>query len=84
MNLYGFAGGDPVNFADPFGLKVECANAQSGAVWNQLVTMARNAMGSADGGVAAAGRSLNGMLRGIWDSESTMRIDVGHRNALSN
>ena len=22
MNLYGFAGGDPVNFTDPFGLKV--------------------------------------------------------------
>lgn len=23
MNLYGFAGGDPVNFSDPFGLKVD-------------------------------------------------------------
>jgi hypothetical protein len=24
MNLYGFAGGDPVNFSDPFGLCPEC------------------------------------------------------------
>jgi hypothetical protein len=24
MNLYGFAGGDPVNFSDPFGLAVNC------------------------------------------------------------
>jgi peptidoglycan LD-endopeptidase CwlK len=24
MNLYGFAGGDPVNFTDPFGLCPEC------------------------------------------------------------
>src|SRR5258708_33133278 len=24
MNLYGFAGGDPVNFSDPFGLWPDC------------------------------------------------------------
>jgi len=24
INLYGFAGGDPVNFSDPFGLAPEC------------------------------------------------------------
>ena len=24
MNLYGFAGGDPVNFSDPFGLSADC------------------------------------------------------------
>lgn len=24
LNLYGFAGGDPVNFSDPFGLRAEC------------------------------------------------------------
>ena len=30
LNLYGFAGGDPVNFSDPFGLR-ECKDAKTGA-----------------------------------------------------
>ena len=31
MNLYGFAGGDPVNFSDPFGLCPWCVGAAAGA-----------------------------------------------------
>ena len=30
MNLYGFAGGDPINFADPFGL--DCMDAQGNRI----------------------------------------------------
>ncbi len=32
MNLYGFAGGDPVNFSDPFGLCPWCLGAVGGVV----------------------------------------------------
>ena len=43
MNLYGFAGGDPVNFNDPFGLcppkdsnTSDCANDDLGNAWRKL------------------------------------------------
>jgi hypothetical protein len=44
LNLYGFAGGDPVNFSDPFGLcpNPPCfrviGNAQFQGNWNQLTS----------------------------------------------
>jgi hypothetical protein len=34
LNLYGFAGGDPINFADPFGLCIGCV----GGVVSQMVS----------------------------------------------
>jgi RHS repeat-associated protein len=37
VNLYGFAGGDPVNFSDPFGLCPPCTNDDLGAI-AELVT----------------------------------------------
>lgn len=51
MNLYGFAGGDPVNFSDPFGLT---------PAW--LTWLARRAVASTavGGAVLSAGRALLG------------------------
>lgn len=37
MNLYGFAGGDPVNFSDPMGLCPACAFAEGGAYVGTLI-----------------------------------------------
>jgi len=40
MNLYGFAGGDPVNFSDPYGLCPPCQD-QSAAEGQEVVKKAR-------------------------------------------
>lgn len=37
MNLYGFAGGDPVNYSDPFGL-APCTTAQTAHGWGDITT----------------------------------------------
>jgi uncharacterized protein RhaS with RHS repeats len=39
LNPYGFAGGDPINFSDPFGLRadsVEFANAETETAYNEM------------------------------------------------
>jgi len=49
MNLYGFGGGDPVNFSDPFGL---CPKDKPLCHWIEATSMA---VGSAGGFVAGGG-----------------------------
>ena len=52
LNAYGFAGGDPVNFSDPFGLcplgmrdaSGRCPGGLSVGHWNQIVYAANNRM----------------------------------------
>lgn len=50
MNLYGFAGGDPINFSDPFGLSpTECPPCDGGVL---------GGVGGAVGGAAGAATAL--------------------------
>jgi RHS repeat-associated protein len=56
LNLYGFAGGDPVNFNDPYGLRL-CVNGRRGATTMQQVV--RNAHRL----LAAAGVATNMRIR---------------------
>ena len=55
MNLYGFAGGDPVNFSDPFGLD-PC---KGSTAWTECLAQAVSDWGAAHGG-AAGSIALNG------------------------
>ena len=68
LNLYGFAGGDPVNFSDPFGLRV-CDPPDSPACKRERIEgpVTTTDPGLADpillvGGLAGAGRALAGRL----------------------
>jgi hypothetical protein len=39
MNLYGFAGGDPVTFSDPFGLESTANNRKRVAITSKIVAL---------------------------------------------
>jgi RHS repeat-associated protein len=84
INAYGFAGGDPVTYSDPYGLKVEFKDEEARRLWSQLVQSAREAARSSDKLVATSGRTMNRMLRNIWDSEATLSIGVSDRYAFFN
>lgn len=63
MNLYGFAGGDPVNFADPFGLN-PC---KTSSAWTECLAQAIADWGAQHGGTAGtvalnAGAALNAAM----------------------
>lgn len=84
LNLYGFAGGDPVTFSDPFGLSadtVEFADDESAATYKQLQNLAANAAKSSDEKVAAAGVQLGSFLNGLESSSNTVTIDFRGANA---
>jgi hypothetical protein len=59
MNLYGFAGGDPVNFSDPFGLCPDCI-LDAIAVATDIAEIARG--GFTAGRLAALGVDVVGAL----------------------
>lgn len=73
LNLYGFANGDPINFSDPFGLKIEC-NGQGCALWNRLVRLAAEGMRSDDRRTRFYAGELNKLLTTAWESKATYRI----------
>ncbi len=71
VNLYGFAGGDPINFSDPFGLCPWClvpalagGGALTGAAGGGFVGGAIAAGAAA--GAAAAGVAVGGFAAGYW------------------
>jgi hypothetical protein len=77
LNLYGFAGGDPINFSDPFGLKVRFVGDNAEQLeeeWNALRDRAREAMGSGDKSVRRAGRLLSTTLEALEADEETIWI----------
>ena len=76
LNLYGFGGGDPVNYADPMGLKVEFANAQSRQMWNNLRELVRLARQSGDRNLIGAANKLGGMMRDLEAADGVFRLDV--------
>jgi len=81
LNLYGFAGGDPVNFSDPFGLCPEgkrledgtCPGGLSVAEWNAVVDAIDNNM-SAEAGTAVRGKLEAGDIRG---AQGGTKLDNG-------
>jgi hypothetical protein len=75
LNLYGFAGGDPINFSDPFGLTVTPVDAQSRKLWNDLKRAIRDARKRDDEGVRASGALLAGMVRDLENSTTEFKID---------
>jgi hypothetical protein len=77
MNLYGYAGGDPINFSDPFGLcpvplaclvgglagmAVEVGAQAVTGDWNGPRIAAAGALGAMSGGLATASR-VGGMVK---------------------
>jgi RHS repeat-associated protein len=84
MNLYGFAGGDPINFSDPMGLEPECVRC---VVW--LLARAGPAIGrigaaltglTAAGRASRAGSQVAAGIRGDGISSAPQQIaEVGRR-----
>jgi hypothetical protein len=85
MNLYGFAGGDPINFSDPFGLCPWCVGALVGVAFEgatQLISGDLNgeALGAAfiiggiSGGVSVGSRIANlGLQAGLGAADGAAR-----------
>ena len=71
LNLYGFAGGDPVNFSDPFGLKIEFKDEEAEGIYNNLKTVLE--------GAGKAGEALLGNLRWLEGSER-LTVTIGYTN----
>jgi RHS repeat-associated protein len=76
INLYGFANGDPVTYADPYGLEVVFANNAARFAWRDLLRMARRASRSQDQFTRDAGSLLMNMMNSVDASVAVIRIDV--------
>ncbi len=74
LNVYGFANGDPVSYSDPYGLKVECANAWACQIYAQARNAALYASESENAEIAASGRRLMQMFLGLERSEQTVAL----------
>jgi uncharacterized protein RhaS with RHS repeats len=82
VNLYGYAGGDPINNHDPFGLDVVFRGDEDGAVarraWNDLKAAARAGLRDNDRGTQKAARALLGVLNSMErDTETTFHVEIG-------
>jgi RHS repeat-associated protein len=85
LNFYGYSGGDPVNYSDPFGLvEVKFLNEESRLLYEQLRTNAQNATKSKDQVVAAAGRKLLATLDALEadDEVVTVAVQKDHGNGF--
>ena len=84
LNLYGFGGGDPVNYSDPFGLKLEFRNEAARFLWGVLERAARTAMKSDDESKARAGQFLLGVMNEIRLSPATWTFSVEEKGRIFN
>ena len=75
INQYGYAGGDPVNYSDPFGLTVTPVDAASQRLWNDLQRAIRDARRSDDEGVRKAGELLAGVVRDLVNSSTEFKVN---------
>lgn len=76
LNLYGFAGGDPVNFSDPFGLKVEFYNDGARKLWEDLRREATEASRSKNKDMAKAGRRLLNAMTSLERDDDLLTVSV--------
>ncbi len=76
VNTYGFANGDPVNFADPFGLRVGFENDEARQEYYRLRQQAFDAQFSEDRRVAGSGRKLLGTLSALEGDDELVTVSV--------
>ena len=81
VNLYAYAGNNPLVYTDPFGLRVDFKDAESEALWRQLQTLARNAGRSRNKKIAAAGVALGNTLSAIEASDKTVTVSFRQGSA---
>jgi uncharacterized protein RhaS with RHS repeats len=82
LNLYGFAGGDPINFSDPFGLKIEFKGDDADEMrrwWAHVKRSLRNAARDGDDDAASYLRSINRIER----SDDIVFTFLGNRDLRS-
>jgi len=74
LNLYGYAGGDPINNHDPFGLELKPIDARSERALNRLRRSADEAAASSDSATAAAGQALQNQLAELDAMEDVIYV----------
>jgi len=84
VNLYAYAGSNPIAYKDPFGLKVEFENAKAEELYRQMRQAAEAATRSRNRLVASSGRKLLATLTALEDDEEVVRIEVndGRQNGF--
>ena len=73
LNTYGYAGGDPVNFSDPFGLCPHCVGAVIGAVSELAI---QGATGSWSGQAVVAAAVAGGISGGLSVGGGLLRVGL--------
>jgi RHS repeat-associated protein len=87
LNAYGFGKGDPVNYSDPYGLKIRCKNNAACDMWASIWNQALHASRSSNKVSAAHGQLLLDVMTAIVNDEQTLVLsveNVGFRNRLRN
>ena len=86
LNLYGFAGGDPVNFSDPFGLCVEpasCALALVAGTSSLTISASGVAVTAAGAAVAGIGTAAGAGIYSVYQSISEGKSYYGITNDIA-
>jgi RHS repeat-associated protein len=77
LNAYGFAAGDPVSYADPYGLKVECTSQEACDLWNELGRRVNAGLRSDDERVRKGAETLRDIMNAVYyDRDVTYVIAV--------
>lgn len=76
LNLYGYAGGDPINYADPFGLAAGFRGLEAQRLWKSLQSQAVTWALSDDKEVQERGTKLLGMMNRLRASDRVVTIGV--------
>jgi hypothetical protein len=74
LNLYGYAGADPVNYTDPFGLELKPIDARAEKALLRIRAYAAEASASSDSATAAGGAQLQAMLTALDEYEGVILV----------
>src|SRR5215204_6286317 len=77
VDVYGFANGDPVNYGDPYGLWVDCANARACQMWQRVYDRAYAAHRRGD----VHGTRVMEMMNAIAESDTRVVLRVDRRGS---